>query len=190
MRFDFLLISGLLLTGACAQTVVHPAPPVYTPPAPLPPIGLELSTGRNFDQTWEALVDHASAASFAIDEFERDSGLLILSYSPGDPGAVADCGTWQQSGQTVPYIGRNLGFRLRTRANILVRRAPSGGSRVRINMLYELRDDSGSVYEFTTNEPAVVAVRNASAGTQRTRTCQSNHVAEQKFLGGVRDALQ
>ena len=163
-----------LVIGACTQTTVHPPPPAYTPPAPLAPIGLELTSNQGFDATWDALIDHASAASFAIDEFERDSGLLTLSFSPSDPQAVVDCGTWRVgNGPAVPYLSRDLPSTLRTRANILVRKVGGDSTRVRVNMLYDL-SVAGNAFSFTTNQPATVAVRNRQAGSARTRTCQSN----------------
>ena len=181
----------LVLAGCAPQRTVNPPPPVYSPPAPRPDISPELISDRGFDATWEALVDYVSATSFAIEGFERESGLLILSFSTTSPESVVECGTWRRGNNPeVPYIERDLGFNLRTRTNVLVQSIGGSRTRVRANTLYELRGDSGTVYNFTTNESATFAPSSRSRGSARTRTCQANHEAENRFLEGVRDALR
>jgi hypothetical protein len=180
----------LAALAGCTSTVTHEPPPTYTPPTPRPPLDLTVVSSRGFDHTWDALVNYASATRFSIDEFEKDSGLLTLSDSPADPQSVVDCGTWTQSGRTQPYVARTDGLSLRTRANVFVQRSGGGQTRLRINVRYEMRDTSGNMYAFTTNQPVTVAVKNRTVGTPTQRICLSNHVAEREFLEGVRNAVQ
>lgn len=179
-----------LLLVSCTSTVVTPPPPVYIPPAPRASAIFELISNSNFDATWSALVRHTASTSFSIDEFERASGLMTLSFSPADPATMVECGQWQESGKPpMPYV-ESTGMVLQTRTNLIVQPINEFQTGVRVNTLYILEDGSGNVYQFTTNQSATVQPRNRSIGTTRTRTCQSTHDGEKSFVAGVRQALR
>ncbi len=179
-----------LLMAACTSTVVTPPPPVYAPPAPRQPATFEVISSGDFDATWRALVEYTAGTSFSIDEFERESGLMTLSFSPSDPSTVVECGYWQQSGKPpLPYLDR-INMTLDTRTNLIVQPIGTFQTRIRANTLYILRDESGNVYQFTTNQRATIEPRNRTVGTVRTRTCQATHEGEQSFVAGVRRALR
>lgn len=179
-----------LLVAGCTSTVVTPPPPIYTPPAPRQPATFEVISNGDFDATWRALVEYTAGTSFSIDEFERESGLMTLSFSPSDPSTVVECGQWQVSGQSpVPYVERT-DLSLETRTNLIVQPLSNYQTRVRANTLYILEDNNGTVYQFTTNQRATVEPRNRTIGTARTRTCQATHEGELAFVAGVRSALR
>lgn len=179
-----------LLLVACTSRVVHAPPPTYLPPAPRPEISFEVISNSDFATTWSALIEYTASTSFSIDEFERESGLITLSFSPSDPASVVECGQWQESGKPpVPYVERT-NMRLQTRTNLIVQQTGNLQTRVRANTLYILEDDNGTVYQFTTNQSATAQPRNRAAGTIRTRTCQANHEGERAFVAGVREALR
>jgi hypothetical protein len=163
----------LTLLAGCAS---------YTPPAPKTSTDNRRVVDANYDTTWTALIDYVSSTSFSIDNFEKESGLLTLSFGSGNYAQFVDCGTWT-NGQ--PYIGRDLGFRLTGKMNMRVRSISAQETDVRISTRYILRDESGNVYDFTTDTPATVAVNDPARGTQATRTCQSSQVAEKTILTGI-----
>ena len=186
------LLVPLFLFG-CTSTYVTPPPPVYTPPEPRPAVTVELISNSDFESTWSALIEYTASTSFSIDEFERESGLMTLSFSTADPKTIVDvveCGQWAVGGGApVPYVGRT-NFSLRTRTNLIVQPISTSQTRVRANTLYVLQDDSNTEYRFTTNESATAQPRNRAAGTARTRTCQATHEGERAFSDGVRQALR
>lgn len=140
----------------------------------------------NFDKTWTALVNYVSATNFEIRSFEKVSGLMALSFGNADVERYVDCGTWQESAiaSTVPYVSRT-DLKLNGRMNLFVEPDGKERSRVRITTRYELRDDSGNVYNFTSSTPATVAVRNPANGTIPNRTCRATLEAERQILRAI-----
>ena len=66
----------------------------YVPPtAPL-----KVDNAREFsvpyDKAWKAVVAHLSETSFVIDNIDKDSGLITVSFSVSDPRTAVDCGQW------------------------------------------------------------------------------------------------
>lgn len=47
-----------------------------------------------FDETWSALINAVSSDYFELQNYEKDSGLLTLSYEPDAPADYVDCGHW------------------------------------------------------------------------------------------------
>lgn len=66
----------------------------YTPPSTT----LQVDNARDFsapyDKTWKAVVAHLSDTSFVIDNIDKDSGLITVSFSVSDPRTAVDCGGW------------------------------------------------------------------------------------------------
>ena len=92
------LLVPLFLFG-CTSTYVTPPPPVYTPPEPRPAVTVELISNSDFESTWSALIEYTASTSFSIHEFERESGLMTLSFSTADPKTIVDvveCGQWAE----------------------------------------------------------------------------------------------
>ena len=190
--------------SSCAvpQTSAH-----YAPPETAPPWANEIVLNATYDQVWEALIDHASSTFFAIDTFERDSGLMTLSFGASDVDRFIDCGyiaIWQGNSGTLfdgpylEYIQGNFDNRLQGQMNIVVR--PRGGfqTEVRVNAryVYTVTADSwtGSrpmVFSFDSNGTDTVAVdpRAQLGGSASQRTCQPTSVAENSVIEGIQAAL-
>ena len=64
-----------------------------TPTAPLE-IRNSQDFSAPFDTTWRALVSHLSETSFVIDNIDKASGLITLSFSVPEAGSALDCGQW------------------------------------------------------------------------------------------------
>ena len=52
-------------------------------------------TNKNFDETWISVIDFVSDSFFKIENFEKDSGLLTLSFSSKDAEKFIDCGDFE-----------------------------------------------------------------------------------------------
>ena len=181
------LLAGALALAGCAQQVLGPSYG-YAPPAPRASFDNQRLVAADYDATWTGLIDHVSRTSFAIDQFEKASGLLTLRFGEADIQRYVDCGTWTENGINEPYAGRaDQGHVLTGRMNIRVQPRGPGATDVRIDSLYRLKSNSGNVWQFTTNEPATInlATQDRAAGTTPIRTCQSTHEAERQILTGI-----
>lgn len=174
--YALLVSASLPLLSACAPKYLAPAPNLRSDYYKVIPV--------EYDEAWNAMIDYVSSTFFAIDNFEKDSGLLTLKFGDSNVANYVDCGTWDGS----PYIQRDLGFSLNGRMNIRIKDLGNQGTGIRISTNYTLRDNAGNVYNFRENEPATVTIRNATDGTPPTRTCQSNQSAEKVIISGI-DAL-
>ena len=144
----------------------------------------QISAG--YDAAWTGLIDHVARTSFTIDAFEKESGLLTLRFGETDIARFVDCGTWLKNGRSLPYAGRtDQGLKLNGRMNIRVQERAAGFTDIRIDSLYVLRNDSGNVWQFTTNDRSVIDVEKPAQGTISRRTCQSSHEAERLILTGI-----
>ena len=49
---------------------------------------------RPFNETWDAFIQHTASSFFGIDHFEKDSGLMTLSFGHNNPSEYVDGGQW------------------------------------------------------------------------------------------------
>lgn len=162
---------GVLIVAACAaligcnQPIAGPAFE-YREPARQQDLRNTRQISAGYDAAWTGLIDHVARTSFTIDAFEKESGLLTLRFGEADIARFVDCGTWVEYGRSLPYAARtDLGLKLDGRMNIRIQERSVGLTDVRINSLYALRNDSGYVWQFTTNERAVVDLVKPAEGT-------------------------
>lgn len=180
------LVSVAAFLVACAQPPQGPSYR-YEPPARQQDLRNQRQVAASYDDTWTGLIDHVARTSFTIDQFEKESGLLTLTYGQSDIARFVNCGNWYENGQSQLYAARTgQGLELDGRMNIRVQERGPNLTDVRIDSLYILRNSSGNVWQFTTNERATVDLGSSgAAGTIPTRTCQSTHEAERLILTGI-----
>lgn len=157
----------------------------YAPPAGPASVDNQALVPAGYDQAWGGLIDYVAQSSFSIQNFEKDSGLMVLGFAPGSRAQYIDCGTWTYQGllgQTVPYAARNdTGLNLGgSKMNIRVRELSPGQTSIQVTALYQLKDKFGNYWEFTSNTPSTITV---TSGNQRT--CRSKNVAESKVIRDV-----
>ncbi len=144
---------------------------------------------KPYEETWSSLISHAASTFFAIDEFEKDSGLMTLSFGTSDPGRFINCGTWSSSqyvGEYVSFLARMQGGTLSGKMNILVRAISDDQSEVRVNARYIFIAPPDS-WAFDTGGSASASVGSQSAyGTGTTiRTCKPTYEAENSILAAM-----
>ena len=164
----------------------------FSPPVPNDGAGqYEVVLDRPFDDVWASIVDHASGTFFGIDNFERDSGLMTLSFGSGYPGDFVDCGTVDYVGETIPTIDYFLApifgapldsTELGARMNIFVEDLGPDQTRVRVNARYSLAYTSRTLrtnqtWTFSTGESDT-----QSLGQGQVITCQPTYLAERSIL--------
>jgi hypothetical protein len=90
----------LLLIAACV--------PNYTPPKhPTGTLQNEITIDKSFQEVWSAVIDHATSTFFGVDNFEKDSGLMTLSFGGRNPDRFIDCG-WLKTTNLANYDGTTV----------------------------------------------------------------------------------
>jgi hypothetical protein len=83
---NLLIVTLLLIVGACAGKVEYTPPKLGT--AKQEPVVVAGSR----DQVWQKLINNLSQNFFVINNMDKASGFINVSYS-GDPEKFIDCGT-------------------------------------------------------------------------------------------------
>lgn len=190
---------GCLSVAAVATSLLTAcATGTYTPPqAPTQPNQYERVVNRPFDETWTSLIDYTSGAFFAIDKFEKASGLMTLSFGSSEPWRFIDCGQMkaQAAAKSVdmPYaqfLTEQYGAKLDGRMNILAKPLESRKTLVRVNARYIFMTPAqqnflAQSWTFDSGSQATVTVAKPIAGTIPTRTCRPTYAAEKAVLDAV-----
>lgn len=180
-----------LMPAACVQVT-------YAPP-PLDDLTGQYSVivERPFDDTWAALIDHAARTYFTIDDFEKDSGLLTLSFGVGNPADYVVGGTWtfedkrlrrrepDFDGDYVTYLQRQRNGSLQARMNVVARPLDPARTRIVVNTRYVYRSDLGT-WVFQSGGYAELEIADPPAGTPPSRILRPTHKAEREFIEAVR----
>jgi len=181
-KYKIFAIPFLLLLGACSVNVSQPTTQLKQDPN-------EITINQNFDDTWEDMVEYISTSYFGIESFEKDSGLLTLSFGAENPGRYIDCGMISGpnfKGQTteVGNLGRGAYHQLEGRMNVFINSQNPNVTTVRVTAryVYTLNDGAfNQVWAFNTNTSDTKSL-NAANGI----TCLSKQVAEQELIEGIR----
>jgi hypothetical protein len=103
--------------------------PNYTPPNfPTGTIQNEITIDKPFQEVWSAVIDHATSTYFGVENFEKESGLMTLSFGGRNAEQFIDCGRLKTTnlanydGTTVQALQiEALSTNLSGRMNIVVR---------------------------------------------------------------------
>jgi hypothetical protein len=164
--------------------------PLYTPPNfPTGKLQNEVTVDKPFQEVWSAVIDHATSTYFGVENFEKESGLMTLSFGGRNPDRFIDCG-WLKTTNLANYDGtavqaiqrEALATTLSGRMNIVVRAESPNRTRLRANARYVY------VAQGKQSRPTWTFESNTS-DTQRVGTvmvtCRPTNVAEQDLLKGV-----
>jgi len=151
---------GLLMSG-CATSSLDYRPPSNNP------VSNTKQVGVSFDQAWDSLVRQLSSDFFVINNIDKNSRLINLSFTSNKPSEFVDCGissrTFENARgkQTVVYStadsavfalvnDKSIAFnvnrktKLDGRVNIYV--APSGsGTSIAVNTKYVVNVDTTAI---------------------------------------------
>jgi hypothetical protein len=172
----------LLLNLGCA--------PIYTAPnVPTGAIQNEITIDKPFQEVWSAVIDHATSTFFGVESFEKESGLMTLSFGARNPAQFIDCG-WLKTTNLANYDGTALqaiqreatATSLSGRMNVVVRAETPTRTRLRANARYVFQaqgQHSRPTWTFESNTSDTQKV-----GTVMV-TCRPTNNAEQDILKGV-----
>lgn len=183
----------VIFINACASSSA-----TYKLPASTSSEKFTLTVNKDFETTWKAIIDHISSTFFSIENFEKDSGLITVSFGQGDPKEFIDCGWWDVKwtdqnlrssefhGPYAEYLRQYLSASLTGKMNISARPVSPNQSQVRVNARY-IFTAKGNSWVFDSGSSASISVNNAnkSAGPP-IRTCKPTYKAERQILNQVK----
>ena len=159
---------------------------------------------KTFDETWDALINYSASTFFGIDNFEKQSGLLTLSFGASNPQDYITGGHWKTDvvygvnelhfeGDYVEYLAKYMNGNLVGKMNIVVKKVDDNHTKVTVNARYVFTTDYvdangrhfGDTWSFNTGGCSEIAVSNASKGTQPTRTICPTYKAENAILSAL-----
>lgn len=200
---NFIAAATFAIFAGCAAA---PAPSTY-----LAPEGEEYATSvimpYDYDTSWSKLVRAASQTFFAIENFEKDSGLMTLSFGSENVIANIDCGTMNGQNYTSFWKSRtgNADVDISGKMNLLVQPEGEDQTRVSVSARYIVNmSASGQIYNYFTggmmyfsdslsmsfdsNSTGSDTTSNPSAGTSAVRTCAPTGNIEQTVIDAIRNA--
>ena len=186
-RFPFLTL--LLFSGCVSYSYV--APDNSDAPAESYSRVIE----KPFDQTWSALMQYAGSAYFDIQQFEKQSGLLVLSFVGSTPSEFITGGHWKATGALFfdgDYVDFCVKYRegvLEDRVNIIVTSVDSARTKVTVRAHYVFtvgNPEAGmESWAFDSGTSDAHPVTGIVAGTDRMITMRPTYKVERSILDAV-----
>lgn len=197
-----------LIAAVCALSLAGcaVAPKMgYAPPTPAK-YSNSVVMPYGYDEAWKKLVAAASQTFYAIDNYEKDSGLMTLSFGSTNVDELVDCGTMLTNGVADAYVPRlqamALTVTLNGKMNLLVQPVDTGNTRVSVNARYVLdiagtnqsvnyytgqtfSQEFNNTWAFDSNSQGSITVQNAAQGISPIRTCQPTGKAENDVINEI-----
>lgn len=193
MRHLLLSLTFIFLIG-CGVTT-----PEYTAPDTQPAEKTTVTVDKPFDEVWQGLISFTSQRFFAIDSYEKASGLMTLTFS-AEPERFVDCGSISTDGPPSyegSYIGwfdeRPAQLNLTGSMNLTVQEDGESETTVEVNTRYviSVQSPAGTSEEwaFNTGGSDTQTVPTNNFGATQKRTCRPTHEAERVIVEGVQKEI-
>ena len=157
-------------------------------------------TNKNFEEIWTSVVDFVNDSFFKIENLEKDSGLLTLSFGSKEPENFIDCGDFEYTlfftgeefkGSYIDYVKSGLLAVLEAKMNINIQKIDNESTKITINTnyLFSTQHELGyydpklnQTYSFVSGGYQTIDVINPISGSIPTRTCKSTNFAEKAIF--------
>lgn len=152
MRLLLVTVISFILS-ACGTTGTQQSS-TYIPPKSSD-YANEVIMPYGYDESWKKLVNAASQSFFAIENFEKDSGLMTLSFGSNDIYGSIDCGSMNGQQYTSFWLARGGSGKvdLQGKMNLLVQEIDENSTKVRVSARYIVSmTASGYTYNFFTSQ--------------------------------------
>ena len=161
-------------------------------------------TYKNFDETWTSIIDFVNDSFFKIENFDKDSGLLTLSFGSKEPENFIDCGDFEYTlfftgeefkGSYIDYVKSGLLAVLEAKMNINIEKIDNESTKISINTNYTFSTQHAlgyydpnlnQTYSFVSGGYQTIDVINPISGSIPTRTCKSTNFAENAILNVIK----
>lgn len=183
-----------LLTG-CGVTT-----PEYTAPqSSAESVTTSVIMDESYNEAWDKLINFTSARFFAIDNYEKESGLMTLTFS-SEPERFVECGTISTDGPPA-YEGDYVEWfdeqpatiNLSGRMNLTVQETGEEQTKVKVNVRYIVTVGNAAgaefyAWTFNTGGSDTQQVRANNFGATQTRTCMPTYEAEKVIVEGIQES--
>ena len=153
-------------------------------------------TDKNFEETWTTVIDFVNDSFFKIENLDKESGLLALSFGSKEAENFIDCGYFEYTlfftgeefkGSYIDYVKSGLLAVLEARMNINIQKIDNKSTKISINTNYTYSTQHAlgyydpklnQTYSFVSGGYQTIDVINPIKGSIPTRTCKSTNFAE------------
>ena len=161
-------------------------------------------TKKNFDETWNSVIDFVNDSLFKIENLEKDSGMLTLSFGSKEAEKFIDCGDFEYTlfftgeefkGSYIDYAKSGLLAVLEARMDINIQKIDDESTKISINTNYTFSTQHAlgyydpklnQTYSFESGGFQTIDVINPIKGSIPTRTCKSTNFAENAIFNIVK----
>ena len=161
-------------------------------------------TNKSFDETWNSLIDFVNDSFFKIENLEKDSGLLTLSFGSNEPENFIDCGDFEYTlfftgeefkGSYINYAKRSLIAVLEAKMDVNIQKIDNESTKIIINTNYKFTTrhaigyndpDLTQTYNFVSGGYQTINVLYPISGSIPTRTCKSTNFAENAIFNVIK----
>jgi hypothetical protein len=190
-------ILALTLVG-CAT----PQEALYNPPNSVTDFSNSIVINKPFDDVWSSLIRYTTSEFFGIDNFEKDSGLITLSFSAKDIDKFITGGNFQvvEAGHIVfdgdysTWVAQCCNPTLIGRINLLVSNLENQSTRLTVNARYVLTGTFSTPASRIGSMPPDIrtwSFNTNGSDTQKiysgSRTFSPNHNLEKGILNSVEE---
>lgn len=199
-KIILILISSTLFYAGCATSNATYKPPVQEN---ISKKNYTRTINKPFDEVWQNLVSYAATTFFAIDNFEKDSGLLTLSFGASNPEEYITGGDWyieernfvsklNFEGDYVEYAKLYLNGGLTGKMNIVLTKVNNAQTKITITARYIFSISHqiqqgvyNQTWNFDTGNCQSKNIGNPTKGTPSTRTICPTYKAENTILNAI-----
>ena len=161
-------------------------------------------TNKDFDEAWTSITDFVNNSFFKIENLEKDSGLLTLSFGSKEAENFIDCGDFEYTlfftgeefkGSYIDYAKSGLLAVLEAKMDVNIQKIDNETTKISINTNYKYSTQHAlgyydpklnQTYSFESGGYQTIDVINPIKGSIPTRTCKSNNFAENAILNVIK----
>ena len=161
-------------------------------------------TNKNFEETWNSVINFVNDSFFKIENLEKDSGLLTLSFGSKEAENFIDCGYFEYTlfftgeefkGSYISYAKSGLLAVLEAKMNINIEKIDNESTNISINTNYTFSTQHAlgyydpklnQTYSFVSGGYQTIDVINPIKGSIPTRTCKSTNFAEKAIFNVIK----
>lgn len=187
----------------------------YTPPKQFNPNNIKNSkiVNKSFNEAWEELINNLTENSFVINNMNKDSGFINISFSSTNPSQYIDCGEWngyfenmrgkanyyfkgEQSSQFTSMHGTSMVNTVSTkslsgRINILLQKIEKAKQNVKVNVKYVLSGTNKYMYVYPPhtnylNWSVGFSTKNSGQAQGGKTQCQTTGYLEEELLNYIK----
>ena len=161
-------------------------------------------TNKDFDEAWTSITDFVNNSFFKIENLEKDSGLLTLSFGSKEAENFIDCGDFEYTlfftgeefkGSYIDYAKSGLLAVLEAKMDVNIQKIDNETTKISINTNYKYSTQHAlgyydpklnQTYSFESGGYQTIDVINPIKGSIPTRTCKSTNFAENAILNVIK----